>query len=178
MLRGKCARPGSAALIVGVLSFIGLFPLAVPAMGGQGAANPAGIIGVVTDNTGAVLPGVTVTATSPALQVPSVTTVTDERGEYRLTPLPIGLYTVLFELAGFQSVRREGVRLTVGFTARVDTELNVGALAETITVSGVSPLVDPTSTATSTELTREQLEVLPTSRDGFHAFLNLSLIHI
>ena len=141
-------------------------------MAGQGAGNPAGIIGVVTDNTGAVLPGVTVTATSPALQVPSVTSVTDERGEYRLSPLPIGVYTVLFELAGFQSVRREGVRLTVGFTARVDSEMNVGAVAETITVSGASPLVDTTSTATSTELTREQLEVLPTSRDGFHAFLN------
>jgi hypothetical protein len=140
-------------------------------MAGQGA-NPAGIIGVVTDNTGAVLPGVTVTATSPALQVPSVTSVSDERGDYRLTPLPIGLYTVLFELPGFQNVRREGVRLTVGFTARVDSEMNVGAVAETITVSGASPLVDTTSTATSTELTREQLEVLPTSRDGFHAFLN------
>ncbi len=127
---------------------------------------------MVTDNSGAVLPGVTVTATSPALQVPSVTSVSDERGEYRLSPLPIGVYTVLFELAGFQNVRREGVRLTVGFTARVDAEMNVGAVSETITVSGASPLVDTTSTATSTELTREQLEVLPTSRDGFHAFMN------
>ena len=89
-----------------------------------------------------------------------------------LSPLPIGVYTVLFELPGFQNVRREGVRLTVGFTARVDSEMNVGAVSETITVSGASPLVDTTSTATSTELTQEQLEVLPTSRDGFHAFLN------
>ncbi len=113
----------------------------------------------------------TVTATSPALQVPSVTSVSDERGEYRLSPLPIGLYTVLFELPGFQSVRREGVRLTVGFTARIDSEMNVGGVAETITVSGASPLVDTTSTATTTELTREQVEVLATSRDGFHAFL-------
>ena len=86
--------------------------------------------------------------------------------------MPIGVYTVLFELPGFQNVRREGVRLTVGFTARVDAEMNVGAVSETITVSGASPLVDTTSTATATELTREQLEVLPTSRDGFHAFLN------
>ena len=62
--------------------------------------------------------------------------------------------------------------MTVGFTARVDAEMNVGAVSETITVSGASPLVDTTSTATSTELTREQLEVLPTSRDGFHAFMN------
>ncbi len=101
-----------------------------------------------------------------------MTSVSDERGEYRLSPLPIGVYVLLFELPGFQNVRREGVRLTVGFTARVDAEMNVGAVSETITVSGASPLVDTSNTATSTELTREQLEVLPTSRDGFHAFMN------
>jgi outer membrane receptor protein involved in Fe transport len=164
-----CSRK---ARLVGVLCFISLLPLAAPAMAGQGAANPAGITGLVTDNSGAVLPGVTVTATSPALQVPSVTSVSDTRGEYRLSPLPIGTYTVLFELAGFQNVRREGVRLAVGFTARVDAEMNVGGVSETITVVGTSPLVDTTNTATSTELTHEQLEVLPSSRDGFQAFMN------
>jgi len=157
---------------VGVLCVVSLVLWARPTTAGQGAGNPAGIAGVVTDNTGAVLPGVTVTATSPALQVPSVANVSDTRGEYRLSPLPIGIYTVLFELPGFQNVQRAGVRLTVGFTARVDAEMNVGAVSETITVSGASPLVDATSTATSTELTFEQLEVLPTSRDGFKSFLN------
>jgi hypothetical protein len=165
----NCARRRLSVLIVGVFLFSAP---AVPRMAGQGAANPAGISGVVTDNTGAVLPGVTITVTSPALQVPSVTDVSNERGEYRVSPLPIGVYTILFELPGFQNVRREGVRLTVAFTARVDTEMNVGAVSETITVSGASPLVDTTSTATSTELSREQLEVLPTSRDGFHSFMN------
>jgi hypothetical protein len=92
-------RPGFSALIICLLSSISLFPLAAPATAGQGVANPAGIIGQVTDGTGAVLPGVTVTATSPALQVPSVVTVTDERGDYRLSPLPIGIYTVTYELA-------------------------------------------------------------------------------
>ena len=88
-----------ASPIVGLLFlFIGMFPLAAPATAGQGAAAPAGIIGQITDGTGAVLPGVTVTATSPALQVPSVTAVTDERGDYRLSPLPIGTYTVTYEL--------------------------------------------------------------------------------
>jgi outer membrane receptor protein involved in Fe transport len=168
----KCARQEFSPLMVGLFVFLSLLALTVPATAGQGAANPAGISGVVTDPSGAVLPGVTVTATSPSLQVPSVTGVSNDRGEYRLSPLPIGVYTVLFELPGFQNVRREGVRLTVGFTARVDSEMNVGAVAETITVSGASPLVDTTSTATSTELTKEQLDVLPTSRDGFHAFLN------
>ena len=90
MLKGN-ARLAFSAWIVGFLTFISLFPMAAPATAGQGAANPAGIIGQVTDGTGAVLPGVTVTATSPALQVPSVMAVTDERGEYRLSPLPIGI---------------------------------------------------------------------------------------
>src|SRR5215813_783814 len=84
------------------------------------AQEDAGIIGVVTDESGAVLPGVTVTATSPALQVPSMASVTDAKGEFRITPLPIGTYTVEYSLSGFQGVKREGVRLTVGFTAKVD----------------------------------------------------------
>jgi hypothetical protein len=131
----------------------------------------AGIIGQVTDESGAVLPGVTVTATSPALQIPSVTGVTDERGEYRLTPLPIGTYTVEYTLSGFQAVRREGVRLTVGFTARLDTGLKVGALEETITVSGAAPVVDVSSTTATTQFTRETLEALPTSRNGIVSVL-------
>ena len=168
----RFVRTQLPALIVGSLLFaFGLFSLAAPAAAGQGAAANASITGQITDGTGAVLPGVTVTATSPALQVPSVTTVTDERGDYRLSPLPIGLYTVTYELAGFQNLRREGVRLTVGFVARVDQVMNLGAVSETITVSGASPLVDTTSTATRTELTQEQLDVLPTSRDGLKAFL-------
>jgi len=172
MIARRLRQPACTALMVCLRTLVGLLLVAVPTMAGQGAANPASIVGVVTDNSGAVLPGVTVTAASPALQVPSVTSVSDERGEYRLSPLPIGVYSLVFELPGFQSVRREGVRLTVGFTARVNQELGLGGVAETIRVSGASPLVDTTSTSTSTELTREQLEVLPTSRDGFHAFMN------
>jgi hypothetical protein len=153
------------------LILIGLLPAAAIATAGQGASNTAGITGQITDGTGATLPGVTVTATSPALQVSSVTAVTDAQGEYRLSPLPIGIYTVAYELAGFQSLRRECVQLTVGFVARLDQVLNLGALTETITVSGASPLVDVTNTATRTELTREQLDVLPTSRDGLKSFM-------
>ena len=131
----------------------------------------ATINGQVTDESGAVLPGVTVTAMSPALQVPQVISATDQEGRYRLTPLPIGTYSVTFELAGFKTVRREEIRLTVGFTARVDAAMSVGALAETITVSGASPLVDTASTANSTQLTRETLELLPTSRSSYNAIL-------
>lgn len=135
------------------------------------AQTAASIVGQVVDESGATLPGVTVTATSPALQVPSVTAVTDERGEYRLTPLPIGVFAVTYELAGFQTVKREGLRLTSGFTARVDLSLKVGGLQESVTVSGASPVVDVASTATSTRLTAEVLETTPTGRVGFFALL-------
>jgi carboxypeptidase family protein/TonB-dependent receptor-like protein len=136
------------------------------------AQQQAGIIGQVSDEAGLVMPGVTVTATSPALQVPSVQGVTDERGEYRIAPLPIGTYTVEYTLSGFQTVRQEGVRLTVGFTARIDISLKVGALQESITVSGQAPVVDTTSTTATTQFTRETLEALPTSRNGIVSLLS------
>ena len=126
----------------------------IPALAGQDTA--ASIIGQVQDESGAVLPGVTVTATSPALQVPEVTSVTDERGEYRLTPLPIGTYTVEYALSGFQCIRQDSLRLTVGFVAKLDMVLKVGSLSETVTVSGVSPVVDVTSTATRTAVHAER----------------------
>src|SRR5439155_22045889 len=101
----------------------------VPRSAAAQAAASGSIIGQVRDESGAVLPGVTVTATSPALQVPSVSTVTDEQGEYRLTPLPIGVYAVDYELSGFQKVRQEDIRITVGFIARLDVKLHVGDVA-------------------------------------------------
>ncbi|MBF8301326.1 MAG: TonB dep Rec protein [Acidobacteria bacterium] len=136
-----------------------------------GQAQEASIIGQVTDASGAVLPGVTVMATSPALQVPQVTDVTNERGEYRLTPLPIGTYAVQYELQGFGTLRRQDIRLTTGFTARVDVALNVGALAESITVSGAAPVVDVASTSGRTQLTRETLDLIPSGRTGLQSAL-------
>jgi hypothetical protein len=135
------------------------------------AQTDGGIIGQVKDESGAVLPGVTVTATGPALQVPSVASVTDATGEYRITPLPIGTYTVEYTLAGFQTVKHEGIRLNVGFTARIDVQLKVGSLQESITVSGASPVVDTTSTTATTQFTRETIELIPTSRNGIVSLL-------
>jgi len=149
-----------------VLALFVLIPLADTA-----SAQEASIIGQVTDASGGVLPGVTVTATSPALQVPQVTGVTDERGEYRLTQLPIGTYAVDYVLPGFVTVRRQDLRLTAGFTAKVDVSLAVGGVAETLTVSGAAPIVDVKATAARTQLTRETLEVLPTSRSGLIAVM-------
>jgi Carboxypeptidase regulatory-like domain/TonB dependent receptor-like, beta-barrel len=148
---------------------LGVFCSAHAAWAGQ--AQEASIIGQITDESGAVLPGVTVTATSPSLQLQQLAVVTNERGEYRLTPLPIGTYRVDYTLQGFQSVRREGLRLTAGFVAKVDEVLKVGTVAETITVSGAAPIVDVTSTASRTELTREALEAIPVGRSGYQALL-------
>ena len=171
MARLDCgARVFAVRFIVVFLSLISLsvFPLARPA---SAQATQASINGVVTDTSNAVLPGVTVIATGPALQVPQVETVTNERGEYRLSPLPPGTYDVTFELTGFQSVKREGVRLAVGFTATVDQSLGLGTVAESITVSGQSPLVDVTNPSTSVDMSSEGLEILPTTRDGLKAFM-------
>ena len=89
----------------------------------QGAAQSvATILGQVTDPGGGALPGVLVTVKSPALQVPEVTAVTDERGEYRITPLPIGTYSVEFALPGFQTVRLPDMRLTTGFVAKTGSD--------------------------------------------------------
>ena len=93
--------------IVAFLALVCLFPVGV-------WAQEASIIGQVTDATGAVLPGVTVTATSPALQVKQVVDVTNASGEYRLTPLPLGTYSVEYTLQGFQTLRRTDLRLTAG----------------------------------------------------------------
>jgi hypothetical protein len=139
--------------------------LAMAATPAYAQAN-ASIIGQVTDESGGVLPGVTVTAASPSLQAEQVTAVSDDRGEYRLTLLPIGTYTVRYELGGFQTVRREGVRLTVGFVAKLDVTLTLGSVSESVTVSGVTPVVDVTTASTTTTFQREALEALPTTRNS------------
>jgi hypothetical protein len=122
------------------------------------------INGTVTDNTGAVLPGVTVTASSPALIQPQVQ-VTGVDGVYRFIALPPGLYTIDFELSGFQTVRREGVRVVINTTLSVDQQLQVATLQETVTVTGASPIVDTSTTQVGTNFTRELLTEIPNARD-------------
>lgn len=102
------------------------------------------INGTVTDSTQGILPGVTVTLSSTAL-MGTQTSVSDERGGYRFSTLAPGEYKLVFELAGFGSVIREGIRVGVGFTATVNTTMSPGSLTETVTVSGVSPVVDTQS---------------------------------
>jgi hypothetical protein len=122
------------------------------------------ITGIVTDDSGAVVPGVTVTATSPALIQPQGT-VTGADGSYRYPALPPGLYTLTFELAGFQTLKHADIRLGLNQTLSVDVQLQVSTLAETVTISGESPVVDIKSTTVGTNFTRELLEDIPNARD-------------
>ncbi|HEY2149959.1 MAG TPA: carboxypeptidase regulatory-like domain-containing protein [Vicinamibacterales bacterium] len=128
------------------------------------SATTGALNGRVVDASAALLPGVTVTATSPALQGPR-TGVTNEEGTYRFIGLPPGVYTVQYELAAFGVVVREGINIGVGFTASVNVELKLASLQETVTVSGASPVVDVTSTRTATIFESKQLEALPNARD-------------
>lgn len=132
---------------------------------GQTVSASAGAVnGTVSDSTKAVLPGVTVTLTGPAI-MGTPTTTTTEGGAYRFSPVPPGEYTLKFELSGFGSIIREGIRVSVGFTATVNTEMHPATVAESVTVSGQSPVVDVTSTQVSTRYDSEMLASLPGARD-------------
>jgi hypothetical protein len=123
------------------------------------------IAGVVRDSSGAVLPGVTVEASSPALIEKTRSAVTDGQGAYKIIDLRPGTYSVSFALAGFSTVRREDITLTASFTANVNADLKVGALEETVTVTGASPIVDTQNVAKISTTTREVMDVLPTDRN-------------
>jgi hypothetical protein len=129
------------------------------------SAQTSGIAGQVKDTSGAVLPGVTVEAASPALIERVRSAVTDGSGQYKITSLRPGTYTVTFTLPGFSVVKRDNVELTSDFTATINADLKVGAVEETITVSAESPVVDTQSIATRTVMTREVLDAIPTGRN-------------
>ena len=124
----------------------------------------ASIAGTVKDASGAVLPGVTVEAASPALIEKVRSVVTDDSGQYRIVDLRPGTYSVTFTLAGFTTVKREGIELTGSFNAPVSVELRVGGIEETITVTGESPIVDTQSIRRQTTLDHEILTTAPTAR--------------
>ena len=127
----------------------------------------ASIAGVVRDSSGAVLPGVTVEAASPALIEKVRTVVSDGAGQYRIIELRPGTYTVTFTLPGFNTVKREGIELSGTFVATVNVDLRVGALEETITVTGAAPVVDVQNARQQAVLDRDIVRDLPTSRSYF-----------
>src|SRR5438093_2339529 len=110
------------------------------------SASTGAIAGVARDTTGAVLPGVTVEAASPALIEKVRVAVTDAQGNYKIIDLRPGTYSVTFTLPGFSTFKREGIVLTSGFTAAANAEMPVGGLEETVTVTGASPVVDVQNT--------------------------------
>jgi hypothetical protein len=123
------------------------------------------IAGTVKDPSGAVLPGVSVEAASPALIEKVRTAVTDGNGQYRIEDLRPGSYTLTFVLQGFSTLRREGIELTGSFTASINADLKVGALAETVTVTGETPIVDVQSARRETTLNSDTIRSIPTVRN-------------
>src|SRR5688500_10948564 len=121
----------------------------------------ATVAGVVRDTSGAVLPGVTVEVASPALIEKVRSTTTDSSGQYRLPALPPGTYSVRFSLPGFSTINQEGVVLETGFTATISPELRVGAVEETITVTGETPIIDVESARQLRVVDGDALKELP-----------------
>jgi len=131
---------------------------------GGGASSTGSISGQVVDDVGGTLPGVSVTASSPA-QIGTLTAVTNEEGMYRFPSVPPGEYKLEFGLSGFKTLVREGIRVTLGFNSAVSVSLGVATLQETITVSGESPVVDTSATRLQTNYDEQRLASLPNARD-------------
>ena len=146
------AIPVTLILLVGSL----LFPLAAHAQ--------ATLAGTVRDTSGAVLPGVTVEASSPALIEKVRSVVSDSGGVYRIVDLRPGTYAVTFTLPGFNAVKQEGIELTGNFTATVNGELRVGAVQETVTVSAQAPIVDTSNTTQQRVFDQAVIEAIPAGR--------------
>src|SRR5437016_874901 len=128
-------------------------------------AQTSAIAGVVKDSTGAVMPGVTIEASSPVLIEKVRSATTDERGQYKIVDLRPGTYTVSFTLPGFATVKREGIELSADFTAPVNADLRVGQMEETVTVTGASPIVDTQGVIRRSVVTKDNIDAMPTSKN-------------
>ncbi len=153
-MRGGVLRIGFLVCLLAVA-------LSAPAWAQQSTGE---VFGKVTDGTGAVLPGVTVTLSGASLIQPQ-TSVTGESGAYRFPTIPIGTYSVTFDITGFKKVVRSDVVIQAGFNAQVDAKLELSTVQETVTVTGESPVVDTKSTTLSSSFNKEALEKIPNARD-------------
>ena len=124
----------------------------------------ASMTGVIKDSSGAVLPGVTVEASSPTLIEKVRSVITDSTGQYRIVDLRPGTYALTASLTGFSTFRREGIELTGSITVTVPIEMRVGALQETITVTGESPVVDVQSVRRQVSIDNTTLNEIPSAR--------------
>ena len=143
----------------------GLVVAAVLVLAPAAFAQEGQITGSVRDTSEAVMPGVTVEVTSPALIEKIRSAVTDTNGQYRITSLPVGTYTVTFKLAGFTTQQRDNIVLTSGFTASVNAAMSVGQLSETVVVSSVTPAIDVQSARQAMTFEGADLKELPTARN-------------
>jgi hypothetical protein len=132
-----------------------------PAMRGQ-SAESGSIVGTVVDSSGTAMAEVKVTLTSPALQVPQLTTVTDVGGSYKFINLPApGVYRATFEREGFQTFVRADFNLTVGFSAKIDAKMTIGAVTQSIEVVGENPVIDTVNTSTGTTIQKQEIQDIP-----------------
>ena len=142
-----------------IAAVLGVLTISIPAS----AQVLGSIAGVVRDSSGAILPGVTVEAASPALIEKVREVVTDGSGQYRLVNLPPGIYSVAFMLAGFSTAKRDGIEVTAGFTAPVNGDLKVGTVSETVTITGESPIVDVQSASQVRSVSAQIFKEIPSS---------------
>src|SRR5262249_48494139 len=163
ILRGITVRGGSMRSRGTVISFVLATGLCASTARAQQAA---GISGVVRDSSNAVLPGVTVEAASPALIEKTRAATTDGEGRYSIVDLRPGTYAVTFTLPGFSNVVRQGVELQSGFTASINATMSVGSVAETVTVTAASPVVDVQSSRQQQLVKSTELEALPAGNIG------------
>ena len=138
------------------------------------AQQTGGIGGQVTDTTGGALPGVTVEVASPALIGGVQVVFTDGEGRYTAVNLPVGVYSVTFTLPGFSTIIRDGIEIGIGFTANIAVELSVGAVEETITVTGAAPVVDVQTVRQQRTLPQAELDALPTGNIGLQTLANVT----
>ena len=153
----KWLKAGPAAALGAALLLCNVTPAVAQILTGE-------IHGRVTDTSGAVLPGVSITVEGPALIQPEVA-ITTETGAYSFPRLPVGVYSVRFELAGFRPTLQQGVQIQSGFSAQINARLELSTVQETITVSAASPVVDTKQTTTGAVFTTEVLQGIPTARD-------------
>jgi len=132
---------------------------------GTAFAQTSAIAGVVRDATGAVMPGVTVEASSPVLIERVRVVTTDDKGQYKIVDLRPGSYTVTFTLPGFSTVKREGIELSADFTAPINADLRVGQIEETVTVTGASPIVDTQGVIRRAVVAKDTIDAMPTSKN-------------
>jgi len=160
--RVNVPRLGQSEVRMCVVKFVALF--AFVALLPSIAVAQASLTGVVKDASGAVLPGATVEAASPALIERVRSAVSDGSGQYRIEDLRPGIYSVTISLPGFSTYKREGIELTGTFTATINADLKVGAVAETVTVTGETPVVDVQSAAREITLSTDVVKSIPTVR--------------